>query len=407
MKICKIWDSEYPWDVRVEKICESLIGSGHEVHLVCRNQNRRPEREDIGGIHIHRLPKFTGGRMAMLGFPFFFNPVWLTKIAKVIADNGIEIILVRDLPMALAGVLIGKARCIPCTLDMAEPYPEMLEGYRQLQNSSTRRRLANSIVRNSQFARTVERVACRHLNHIFPVSPEMKDNLISRGVDPSKITVVHNTPRLSELEGAKSDGNGAVPSQGRDDPVKVVYVGDLTEARGLPMAVHAIQRLVEAGEQFRLVIIGKGRYEQEVRAIVREKGVEAFVEFLGFIPHEVLPAYVAKCDIGIIPHVDTRHNNLTLPNKVFDYMGLGLPVVSADLKPITRVIEENDCGITFQNDDVSSLVCALLKLKDSGIRQRLGQNGHEAVVQRYNWSTDYDALVFRLQYLCGDLANGK
>ena len=56
MRICKVYDADYPWDIRVEKITDSLIQHGHEVHLVCRNLKRSPGYECSEQLHIHRLP---------------------------------------------------------------------------------------------------------------------------------------------------------------------------------------------------------------------------------------------------------------------------------------------------------------------------------------------------------------
>ena len=56
MKICKIWDADYPWDIRVEKVATSLSMAGHSVHLVCRNLDRRVRVEHNGTFTVHRLP---------------------------------------------------------------------------------------------------------------------------------------------------------------------------------------------------------------------------------------------------------------------------------------------------------------------------------------------------------------
>ena len=81
MKVCKIWDADYPSYLRVDWTCNSLEESGREVHLVCRNRHGRPVRESIEGMTVHRLPMYTSGRSAALGFPFFPSPVELRAIS--------------------------------------------------------------------------------------------------------------------------------------------------------------------------------------------------------------------------------------------------------------------------------------------------------------------------------------
>ena len=77
MNILFLWDSDYPWDIRVEKICNTLIENGHEVHLVCRNKSRKSTEEIYQGISIHRipcLPKYLGKLNDTYTFPIFFSP---------------------------------------------------------------------------------------------------------------------------------------------------------------------------------------------------------------------------------------------------------------------------------------------------------------------------------------------
>lgn len=392
MRICKIWDSDYPWDVRVEKICNSLISAGHEVHLVCRNIKKRRVYECINGLHVHRLPGFTASIGGVPSFPFFLNPVWLFAILKTVRKFKIDCIIVRDLPMALAGVIVGRLRRIPCFLDMAEPYPEMLEGYRKLQQLSLRKKLINLFVRNSHFAYMVEKLVCRQIAHIFPVSEEVRDNLIRKGVNESKITVLRNTPPLSFFNDTESHADDSIFDR-QEDGLNVIYVGDLTEARGLPVAILAIDILHKMNEKFNLQIIGKGRYEKNLREMVRQKALENYIFFKGWVSHENLPKYFMSADIGIIPHVNSKHNDLTLPNKVFDVMAFGKPLVSANLAPIRRIVEETKSGLIFEDYTPECLAEVLLQLKDQELRLRIGENGRRAVRKIYHWERDFDNFM--------------
>src|SRR6266480_602745 len=128
MKICKIWHADYPWDVRVEKVCGSLIGAGHDVHLVCRNQQRQQRFERQGKLHIHRLPWLPSAFdlvHKLWNSPFPVNPVWIQAIGSVIRRNSVDLILVRDILLAFPCALLGRVFDIPVVLDMAENYPAM------------------------------------------------------------------------------------------------------------------------------------------------------------------------------------------------------------------------------------------------------------------------------------------
>src|SRR5688572_32489493 len=126
MRICKIWDGDYPWDVRVEKVARSLTEAGHEVHLVARNRQRLPVHERLAEAHVHRLKpwRFLGQRLdAMTMFPAFFNPRWLSSILSTARASRAEMLLVRDLPLAPTAIWVGRLLRIPVVLDMAENYP--------------------------------------------------------------------------------------------------------------------------------------------------------------------------------------------------------------------------------------------------------------------------------------------
>ena len=103
MKIVHVWDGDYPWDIRVNKISESLVRAGHEVHIACRNIARKQRQCNYNGYSIHRmlsLPVVFGKLNSIIGLPAFFNPLWIYHIYKTAKTNQCELIIVRDLPLA-------------------------------------------------------------------------------------------------------------------------------------------------------------------------------------------------------------------------------------------------------------------------------------------------------------------
>ena len=392
MRIGLVWDSEYPWDVRVEKITRSFINAGHEVHLICRNRRAQVRYESAERLHIHRLPH-TGKQLDKItSFPFFGNPLWLSSIHRVVKGCRIEALIVRDIPMALAGICIGKLRQIPCYVDMAEPYPEMLAGYRVLQKKGTVETILNRVVRNPQFAEHVERIACGLAAHIFPVSVEMKNNLMRKGIPSEKISVVHNTPLLSDFPAPTYDISEDDPRYDRNAGMTVAYIGELTEARGLPLVIEAMSRVKQSSLPIKMTIIGGGRYEQNVRQLIREENLSDSVHCTGWVSHEEAYAWMSKADVGLIPHLQIAHNNLTVPNKIFDYMAGHLPILSAKLQSLEDIFATTWSGLVFPKYTVESLVDTLLQLQDPTVRFKLGKNGRMAFRYRYHWEKDFSTM---------------
>jgi glycosyltransferase involved in cell wall biosynthesis len=392
MRIGLLWDSEYPWDVRVEKICRSFIASGQEVHLICRNRTAQARYEVDNGLHIHRLPNAGKHMDGVASFPFFGNPVWLYAIRRVVISHHLESLIVRDIPMALAGILIGAIRQIPCYIDMAEPYPEMLAGYKSLQKARFSKKMMNGVLRNPQLAQKVETLACRLAAHIFPVSDEMRKNLIRKRVPANKITVVHNTPLLSDFpSGSNPQQNDPRYSEDRQQ-LTVTYIGDLTEARGLPLVIEVMARLKRFRSSICLVIIGGGRFEQRVHQLIKMHGLEDCIRCTGWLAHRQAYEQMLRADIGLIPHLETAHNHLTVPNKVFDYMAGHLPVVSAKLSSLDRILSATGAGLVLKEYTADSFVDTLMQLRDPNFRFKLGWRGRKAFEQEYNWERDFSNL---------------
>lgn len=393
MRVCKIWDSDYPWDVRVEKICDSLTGAGHEVHLVCKNTKGRKRYEFSNGIHIHRLPafRFLGG---LLGFPFFLNPVWLINIFKVVKNNKIDLIIVRDLPMALAAIIIGKMNGVPVTLDMAECYPELIKAVWKFEPF----KLANTLVRNPFLAETIEKLSLSAMDHIFVVVEESRKRLIQKGVLPSKITIVSNTPVMKRFTEASATFPGLLA--GHQGKLILLYVGFLNFPRGVDTIVKAMSHIISVNNQVYLLLIGTGTAEKYLKDLVLNLNLEKYVGFGGWIENKYIPEYVASSDICIVPHYKCGHWNNTIPNKLFDYMATGKPVLVSDVPPMKRIVGETKCGLVYENTNSHDLASKLSSLQDPELRRQLGLNGMTAVRTQHNWDNDAARLLDSVDAFC-------
>jgi len=387
--ICKVWDADYPWDVRVEKVCASLRRE-HEVHLVSRNTQRRSRYERHDGIHIHRLPTLSWlpkRANAVMGFPAFFNPLWIRAIGQTARRCGAGVLIVRDLPLALTALLVARARKIPLILDLAENYPAMIQDLW----STDQFRFRNLLVRNPRLVHLVERISVRQADHILVVVDESKERLIGMGVPASKITVVMNTPAGERVKGEDVD---AKPSIDRSqDELVLVYLGMLEVPRGLGTVIQAVREVRHLRPRVRLVVMGSGRDERYFREEARRIGVSDRVEFRGWVEHDEALACVSRCDVGLVPHHVTESWQTTIPNKLFDYMSMGKPVIVSNARPTDRIVTSERCGVVFRDRDARGLAEAIVSFADRGVREEYGRRGRNAVRCTYNWETDERRLL--------------
>jgi glycosyltransferase involved in cell wall biosynthesis len=397
MVICHVWDADYPWDVRVEKICDSLIKK-HEVRLVCRNSLRRPRYEFVNNLHIHRLPCFPkqyGQLNRLLGFPAFFNPVWVYNIWRAVRRTRADVILVRDLPLALTAVAVGRLVGIPVVLDMAENYPAMIRDLWDRQGFS----VVDFLVRNPKLVSLVEHISLKLCDHIVVVVEESRDRLVALGIPLSKVSLVINTPTTERLVETSLSPDRLVPREGAS--LVLVYLGLLEWPRGIETAIRAIASVRAKIPGVRLLIVGSGRHERDFHSLVEQLNLQKQVQFLGWLDYAAAIRVIDESDIGLVPHHATESWNTTVPNKLFDYMSKGKPVIVSNAKPVERIVREEQCGIVYQEQDSEDLARAIVTLEPESIRTAMGRRGRDAIARKYNWAVDERLLYQAIETVVG------
>jgi glycosyltransferase involved in cell wall biosynthesis len=390
LTICKIWDADYPWDIRIEKISESLVAAGHTVHLVCRNAERRPRREAHGRFVIHRLPAIhpaLGPAHALCNFPHPISPVWTKIIWRVVRETHADVILVRDLPLAIPAALVGRWLSVPVVLDMAEHYAAMLADRLRYTPTS----VLDRFLRQPGLARLVERWALRLVDRVIVVVEESRDRLLAAGVAPERLTVVSNTPRLDQWDPIESGAGSSTAHVAAG--LRLIYLGNLDGSRGVDVVIRAIDALGQRGAAITFHVIGQGPRLDSLRQLARDLGVADRVHIEGRLPYSRVRAAMAQADVGVIPHYVTEAWNSTIPNKLFDYMLARLPVLVSDTAPTARIVEAEGCGMVFRDRNVEDLARCLVTLADPAVRRNLGSRGHLAVQQRLHWGVDSQHLL--------------
>jgi len=376
-RVTFVYKEDYPWDVRVEKIVTSLAERGDEVRLLCRNTKGRPRREILQGVEIHRLPGL-GRFEPLVGTPAYFNPTWLAALDRCVAEQRADVIMVRDLPLIAMALSVAKRRRAKVVLDMAECYPEMYRSSLQFNPGRWRQ----TLLKNPAAAAAVERHAIARCDHIFVMIEESRDRLLRLGADPGKVTVVSNTPKLDD---------GAAPPDRDDRTLRLLYVGFVTRLRGLDNVLAGLReyrRTTPDGRTITLDVIGVGDALAHYGRLARDYGLGEDVRFHGWCSHEFVQSMYRQCHVGVLTYPICSHWNHTIPNKLFDYMLAGMPVLATNIVPIERIVKQTRCGVVFPDRDAMACADCLRDLGDPRRRDEMGAAGAAAVRQTYNWGRD-------------------
>lgn len=383
-RILYVWDADYPWDVRTEKMSAALTAAGYSVRIAARNVARQPLNEDRPEASIGRMPVLPiGGHRinAATSFPAFFNPRWVRHIAREATRHHADMIIVRDLPLAPTAAVVGAWLELPVVLDMAENYPEMMRDIW----TSGRARWSDAFVRNPAVVSLVERATLPHIDHIITVVQESADRLEALGVPRDRLSVVSNTPSASRIR------RRADAVVGR---LRVVYLGLLEQPRGVQDLLCAVAALREEGIDLQLDIVGDGRDADRLHALATSLSLPPTdVIFHGRLAHSAALKVVSTADVGIVPHHAFESWNTTIPNKLFDYMAAGLAVITSDARPAARIVKRTAAGLVFRSGDAQSLADAIRMLTNATTRRRFAEAGQLAVSTTYNWERDSQVLL--------------
>jgi glycosyltransferase involved in cell wall biosynthesis len=394
VRILKVWDYEYPWDVRIEKVCRALTDLGHEVHLLARNRTHLSLVETLTECTVHRLSpwNWAGNLIDRASqFPAFFNPRWAHHIFSTARRIDAELIIVRDLPLAPTAVLVARQLDVPVILDMAEHYAAMI---RDLWQTGTTK-FGDAIVRNPRAVDAVERWTLQRVDHTLVVVEESKQRLVSDGVAAEQISIVGNTPPLARtLEFSKCRRAASSRCEASESrTLRLGYIGLMEEARGIRLVIDAVAVARSSGTPVTVDLIGEGRSLPDFKRRAQQLGLGAdVVRFHGFLPYNDGLRVLASLDAGLIPHFANESWESTIPNKLFDYMSLGIAVVASDVTPVARVLQETGAGVTFRDRDVDDLAQVMRQMQMNGDRHHMGERGIEAIQTRYHFERDAQVL---------------
>ena len=241
MNIVYVWDADYPWDVRTEKVCAALTAAGHSVHIAARNRAWSPAVETLPEGTVHRMPPWRAlGRRgdAALSLPAFFNPRWIAHLRRVIRAARAEVLVVRDLPLCPTALWVGRRARIPVVFDMAEHYPAMIRGTWDAGRAGP----LDVLVRNPRAAEMVERWCLPRVDRVITVIPESAARVVALGVAPARVSVVNNTPPASRVH-----ETAPRPARAAGEPLRLVYMGLMEVGRGITDLLDAVGLLRDRG----------------------------------------------------------------------------------------------------------------------------------------------------------------
>lgn len=350
-------------DVRVDKVCRLLVTMGYNVLMV-------------GRLLPQSLP-FSPKSYSTKRFKLIFNngPLFYAeynlRLFFFLLFQPKSLLVANDLDTLLPNVLISKLKGCPLVYDSHEYFtgvPE-LEGRPAVQ----------------KVWKAIERFCMPKLQHCITVNKSIanlykqeygKDFKVVRNVPEGNIDIVKKTRKELGLP--------------EDKKIIILQGAGININRGAEELIESMKYL----DGYFLLIIGGGDVVATLENIAINNGVSDKIKLLGKMPRKDLLSYTAAANIGATLDKGTSTNYLySLPNKVFDYVYAGVPVLSSDLPELRKVINEYDIGVISPSHKPEEIAQAIKNLfEDTAAYTRMKANTVNAA-QELNWDNEKKVLI--------------
>lgn len=177
------------------------------------------------------------------------------------------------------------------------------------------------------------------------------------------------------------------------DKYTVVFMGHILEKQGLDVAINALPVIAKKIPQVKLIIIGTGPYEEELKLLAKRIKIDKRIEFLGYIEkHEDVEKRLAQSTVAIAPYKPDPESFTYFadPGKIKNYLAAGLPVVLTDVPAIAKEIETKEAGIICDYKPAAFAQSIITLLTDRKKLRKFSKNA-----TRYAESFDWNTVFYK------------
>lgn len=303
----------------------------------------------------------------------FFYVEYQIRLFFYLLFNKVAVLVSNDLDTLLPNYLISKVKNIPLVYDTHELFCEVPE----LQ--------ANPI--KKAVWKKIERFIFPQLKYVFTVNESIAS--IYRNEYQVQIKVVRNVPILINSVSIKEVSKEAlgIPN---DKKIIVLQGAGINIDRGAEEAVQVMQFIDNAV----LLIIGSGDVIPLLKTMVIDLNLTQKVYFIGKTPFEKLALYTHYADLGLTLDKPTNVNyKYSLPNKLFDYIHAGVPVLSSDLVELKNIITKYNVGACIESHEVKHIADKIKNILSNDSQCLLWKKNTKIASQQLNWEIEKEQLI--------------
>jgi glycosyltransferase involved in cell wall biosynthesis len=359
IKVCHFTSVHTRYDVRIFlKQCKSLERSGlFEVHQVVADGMGD---ELNSGVHIHDVGPKTSR----------FKRMFITskKVYEKAIDLDCEIYHFHDPELFPYGKKL-KRKGKKVVFDAHEDLPK------QLLSKPYFHPFVGKVV--AKIMGRYEKIICSKLDGVLTATPYINDKFLK--INKNALNV-NNFPILDELN---LDGDWSEKKR------EVCYVGGISRIRGVQNLVDAVEKV----EDVRFNLAGNlegNELEEELKLKVGWNKTEAY----GQVGRAEVAQILKRSMAGLVTFFPVPNHIDAQPNKMFEYMSAGIPIITSNFPLWKLIVNGNECGICVDPESTKEISGAISRLTNNpDLAKKMGENGRKAVCEKYNWGIEELKLV--------------
>lgn len=376
-----------------------LQSFGHDVQVICSGietedvlscpPGQRSHKTVVDGVPCTSIAAGWGSPIAitkvhpyrrMLGFLNFARLA--AKVGRQVPPPDVVFSTSPPLPIGLAGRRLAQFFRVPHVFEVRDPWPQALIDLGALKNPV-----------GIAWMRWVERRIYDSASHFIALSPGIEQAIHAQGIPIDRITVVPNASDLELFQSGKA-------SIGRDflglnsDEFACIYFGAMGMANGLDYLLDAAHIVKQAGcDQIKFVMVGTGSRRKRLENRVRVESLSN-VHIFDPVPRTDLPHLIAACSVCLTIIRPSTDNPTWSPNKLFDSLAAGKPVVANVKGWIAEMIQKHECGRVTDPQNPQSLADTLVTLSSNpSLRSKYADNARTLAETHYS----RDELALKLE----------
>lgn len=346
--------------------CREWVRAGHQVTVItCAPNfpkgrvykgyyNKLWQAEQMDGIRVVRVWSYITVNEGFIRRILDYQSFMVTATLASFFVRGVDVVIGTSPQFftVCAAWVVSALKRIPFVFELRDLWPESIKAVGAMQESAAIRWLER-----------LEMFLYRRARLIVPVTHAFRDQLVERGISRGKVRVVTNGVDMSRFRPMPKD-SALVAELGVEGKFVAGYVGTHGMAHHLETILDAAEKLRTEGLEgdFRFIFLGDGARKEALMQEAHRRGLSN-VTFIDSVLKDEVARYWSVLDVSIIHLKRTGLFTSVIPSKLFECMGMGLPVLHGVLGESADIVRNENVGIVFESESSDQLVAHLKALR--------------------------------------------